>query len=171
MKLKIDYINIYKYAIISWSDKIRGGGTRKKGKGWCYLFLISLLQGLNDINHHGNFKGKSRVTHCENSKSRMRPLRLITPHAANLGPIRHHSDNLWPITRHGKPLCYPVDVVRVLICGILYIKRAVSFLTSLRDSTLAPSLLWVRCLIVSCYTILLYCSQKVIVFVLFLGDR
>ena len=167
MKLKINYINIYKCAIISWSDKIRGGGTRKKGKGWCHLFLISLLQGLNDINHHGNFKGKSRVTHCENSKSRMRPLRLITPHAANLGPITHHSDNLWPITRHGKPLCYPVDVVRALICGILYIKRAVSFLTSLRDSTLAPSLLWVRCLIVSCYTILLYCSQKV----LFLGDR
>ena len=35
-----------------------------------------LIQGLNDINHHGNFKGKSRVTHCENSKSRMRPLLL-----------------------------------------------------------------------------------------------
>ena len=30
MKLKINYINIYKCAIISWSDKIRGGGKRKK---------------------------------------------------------------------------------------------------------------------------------------------
>lgn len=67
---------------------------RKKGKGWCHLFLISLLQGLNDINHHGNFKGKSRVTHCENSKSRITLLCPIMPHAANLGSI----------TRHGKPL-------------------------------------------------------------------
>ena len=115
---------------------------------------MSLLQVSNDINRRrGNFKGKSRVTRCENSKSRMRPLRLITPHAANLGPITHHADNLWPITRHGKPLCYPVDIVRALICGTFYIERAVFFLTSLRDSTLlAPPLLWVTCLIMSCYS-------------------
>ena len=144
-----------------WQNQ-RWRNEKKKARGWCHLFLMFLLQVSNDINLCGNFKGKSRVTHCENnksrvthcenSKSRMRPLRLITPHAANLGPITHHTDNLWPITRHGKPLCYPVDIVRALIYGILYIKRAVSFLTSLRDSTLlAPPLRWVRCLIMSCY--------------------
>ena len=134
-----------------WQNQ-RWRKEKKKARGWCHLFLMFLLQVSNDINLCGNFKGKSRVTHCENSKSRMRPLRLITPDGANLGPITHHTDNLWPITRHGKPLCYPVDIVRVLIYGILDIKRAVSFLTSLRDSILlAPPLLWVRCLIMSCY--------------------
>ena len=58
---------------------------------------MSLLLVSNDINHHGNFKGKSRVTR-ENSKSPITLLCLITPHADNLGPI----------TRHGKPLYHPV---------------------------------------------------------------
>ena len=62
---------------------------------------MSLLLVSNDINHHGNLKGKSRVarqvkivnhaSHC-NVQSRLK--RLI------LGPITY----LDPITRHGKPL-------------------------------------------------------------------
>ena len=58
---------------------------------------MSLLLVSNDINHHGNFKGKSRVTR-ENSKSRITLLCLITSHADNLGHI----------TPHGKPLYHPV---------------------------------------------------------------
>ena len=57
----------------------------------------------------GNFKGKSRVTRCENSKSRITLLCQITPHAANLGQITHHADNLGPIARHRKPICHPAD--------------------------------------------------------------
>ena len=61
------------------------------------LFLVS-----NDIKHHGNFKGKSRVTRCEiYGKSRITPLGKISPHAANLGPITNHAVNLGPITRRG----------------------------------------------------------------------
>ena len=54
---------------------------------------MSLLSVSNDSNHHGNFKGKSRVTHCENSKSRITLLCSIT----------HHADYLGPITRYGNP--------------------------------------------------------------------
>ena len=55
---------------------------------------MSLLLVSNDLNHHGNFKGKSRFTRCENSKSRITLLCPTTPHAANLGLITHHTDNL-----------------------------------------------------------------------------
>ena len=68
---------------------------RKKGRSWCHsfnVFLMSLLLVSNDINHYGNFKGKSWVTRCENSKSRNKLLRPITPLVANLGPITHHAD-------------------------------------------------------------------------------
>ena len=65
---------------------------------------MSLLLVSNDMNHHGNFKGKSRVSRRENSKSRITLLCTVTPHAANLGPITHHADNLGPITRYGKPI-------------------------------------------------------------------
>ena len=44
------------------------------------LLLVS-----NDINHHGNFKGKSHVTLCVNSKSRITLLGQITPHASQNG--------------------------------------------------------------------------------------
>ena len=44
-----------------------------------------------DISHHRNFKGKSRVTHCENSKSHITLLGQIMLHAANLGLIMHHA--------------------------------------------------------------------------------
>ena len=54
---------------------------------------MSLLSVSNDSNHHGNFKGKSRVTHCENSKSRI----------TLLCPITHHADYLGSIMRHGNP--------------------------------------------------------------------
>ena len=54
---------------------------------------MSLLLVSNDSSHHGNFKGKSRVTHCENSKSRI----------TLLCPITHHADYLSPSTRHGNP--------------------------------------------------------------------
>ena len=60
----------------------------KNASCWCPLLVA------NDINHYGNFKGKSRVTRFENSKSRITLLCPITPHAANLGPITHHPDNL-----------------------------------------------------------------------------
>ena len=43
----------------------------------------------------------SRVTRCENSKSRI----------TLLGPVTHHADNLGPISDHRKPLCYPVRTV------------------------------------------------------------
>ena len=69
---------------------------------------MSLLPVSSDINHHGNFKEKSRVTRCENSKSRTTLLGQITRHAPNLGLITHYADNLDPITRHGKPLTHPV---------------------------------------------------------------
>ena len=48
---------------------------------------MSLLLVLNDINRHGKFKGKSCVTRCENSKSRVTLLGQITSQAANLGAI------------------------------------------------------------------------------------
>ena len=85
----------------------------KRARSWChnYLFLMSQLLVSTDINHHQNFKGKSHVTLCENSKSRITLLCPITPYAANLGPITYHADNLGPIKHHGKPLCHPV-----LIC-------------------------------------------------------
>ena len=62
---------------------------------------MCLLVVSNDINHHGNFKGKSRVTRCVNSKSRITLLDQITPHEANLGPITYYADNVGSITRHG----------------------------------------------------------------------
>ena len=69
-----------------------------------YLLLVS-----NDINHHGNFEGKSRVTRCEKIKSRITLLCPITLHAANMGPITYNAENLGPITRRlGKPVCHPV---------------------------------------------------------------
>ena len=68
---------------------------------------MSLLLVSNDINHHGNFKGKSRITHCENSKSRI-TLCPTTPHVSNLRLLMHNADNLGPIMRHRKPLCHPV---------------------------------------------------------------
>ena len=69
---------------------------------------MSPLPVSSDINHQGNFKEKSRVTRCENSKSRTTLLGQITPHAANLGPIPYYAENLDPITRRGKPLTHPV---------------------------------------------------------------
>ena len=75
----------------------------KRARSWC-LLLVS-----NDINRYGNFKGKSRVTRCENSKSRITLLCQITPHAANLGQITHHADNLGPVTRHRKRICHPAE--------------------------------------------------------------
>ena len=41
----------------------------KRAGSWChnYLFLMSLLVVSNHIKHHGNFKGKSRVTRYENN--------------------------------------------------------------------------------------------------------
>ena len=66
---------------------------------------MSLLPVSNDINHHGNFKGKSRVTRQVKIvfKSRITLQCPITPQAADLGPITY----LGPIMRHGKPLCHP----------------------------------------------------------------
>ena len=75
----------------------------KRARSWC-LLLVS-----NDINRYGNFKGKSRVTRCENSKSRITLLCQITPHAANLAQITHHADNLGPVTRHRKRICHPAE--------------------------------------------------------------
>ena len=77
----------------------------KRVRSWChtYLFSVSLLLVLNDVNHHGNFKGKSRVTRCENSKSRITLLGQITSHAA-IWAQSTHAENLGPFTRHGKPI-------------------------------------------------------------------
>ena len=79
----------------------------KRARRWRhnYLFLMSLLLVSNDINHHENFKGISRLTRCENSHA-SRCYAQSRPHAANLGSITHRADNLGPITRHGKPLCH-----------------------------------------------------------------
>ena len=70
----------------------------KRVRSWChtYLFSMSLLLVLNDVNHHGNFKGKSRVARCENSKSRITLLGQITSHAANLGAINSRWKFLVP---------------------------------------------------------------------------
>ena len=72
-----------------------------RARSWChnYRSIInqSLLLASNDINHHGNFKGKSRVTRCENSKSRITLLGQITSHEANLGPITHHTSRKTPL--------------------------------------------------------------------------
>ena len=57
-----------------WGNQRSRKDRQKTGaRSWChtYLFSMSLLLFLNDINHHWNFKGKSRVTRCENSKSRI----------------------------------------------------------------------------------------------------
>ena len=35
--------------------------------------------------------------------------RAMPSHASRLGPITHHADNLGHNTRHGKPLCHPVQ--------------------------------------------------------------
>ena len=88
-----------------WGN-LRSEEREKRAGSWChtYLFLMSLLLVSNDINHHRNFKRKSRDRRRENSKSRITLLCTVTPHAANLGPITHHADNLGPITRYGKPL-------------------------------------------------------------------
>ena len=83
----------------------------KRARNWghTYVFLMSLLLVSNDINHHGNFEGKSRVTRCEKIKSRITLLYPIMLHAANMGPITYHAENLGPITpRLGKPVCHPV---------------------------------------------------------------
>ena len=60
----------------------------KSARSWChnYIFFmsLSLLLVSNDINHRRNFKGKSRVTRCKNSKSRITLLGQITPYAVDL---------------------------------------------------------------------------------------
>ena len=58
---------------------------------------LLLVSKKNDINHHGNFKGKSHITCSENSKSCIMLLCPITPHVAYLGSIMHHADNIGPI--------------------------------------------------------------------------
>ena len=70
------------------------------------------------FSNRGSLKRNSRVTRCENSKSRTTQLSPITPHAANLVPITHHADNLGPITRHGKSLCTITigDQIKMKIC-------------------------------------------------------
>ena len=79
----------------------------KRARSWChnYLFSRSMLLVSNDINHHGNSKGKSRITCCEivNHASSCYTQSRLT----RLGPITHHAENLGPITNHGKPL-HPV---------------------------------------------------------------
>ena len=76
------------YYHLIWGNQT-SRNEKKGGRIWChtYLFLMSLLLVLNHINHHGNFKGKPRVTLCENSKSRITLLGQITSHAAKLGAI------------------------------------------------------------------------------------
>ena len=74
---------------------------------------MSLLLVSNDINHHGNFKGKSHVTCFENSESHITLPCPITPHVANLGSssmlimLVINADNIGPIMHQGKPLCHP----------------------------------------------------------------
>lgn len=55
----------------------------ERARRWChnYRFLMSLLLVSNNINHHGNFNGKSRVTRCQNNKSRI--MRLTGSHHAS----------------------------------------------------------------------------------------
>ena len=74
------------------------GERKKRTRSWCdnYLFLMSLLQVSNEINHQGNFKGNLLVTRCENSKSHITLLCPITLHAAYLDPITHHADTWVP---------------------------------------------------------------------------
>ena len=93
------------------------GEQEKRARSWChnYLFSMSLLLVSNDTNHHGNFKGKSRVTCCEivNHASSCYTQSRLT----RLGPITHHAEKLGPITNHGKPL-HPVlrcDSVKVRV--------------------------------------------------------
>ena len=76
------------YYHLIWGNQ-RTRNEKKGGRIWChtYLFSMSLLLVLNRINHHGNFKGKPRVTLCGNSKSRITLLGQITSHAAKLGAI------------------------------------------------------------------------------------
>ena len=80
------------------------GEQEKRTRSWChnYLFSMSLLLVSNDTNHHGNCKGKSRVTCCEivNHASSCYTQSRLT----RLGPITHHAEKLGPITNHGKPL-------------------------------------------------------------------
>ena len=66
------------YYHLIWGNQ-RSRNEKKGGRIWChtYLFSMSLLLVLNHINHHGNFKGKPRIT----------LLGQITSHAAKLGAI------------------------------------------------------------------------------------
>ena len=72
-----------------------------RARSWChnYLFLISLcfLFQMTLTIYHGNFKEKSRVTRCENSKSRITLLGQIISHEANLDPITHHASRKTPL--------------------------------------------------------------------------
>ena len=83
------------------------GEQEKRARSWCHNYLLSrsLLLVSNDINHHGNFKGNSRVTCCEivNHASSCYTQSRLT----RLGPITHHAENMGPITNHGKAL-HPV---------------------------------------------------------------
>ena len=83
---------------------------------------MSLLLVSNDINHQGNFKGKSCITHCENSKSGI-TLCPTTPHASNLRLLMNNADNLGSIMRDRKPLCHPVytqsNMLLFLYTGVL----------------------------------------------------
>ena len=86
-------INLFSHNFGFWQE-IRSRGARKMmTRKWCldYLFLMPLLLNLlvsnSDIHPR---KRKSRVTRCENSKSRF-ILLPITHRAANLGPITHHA--------------------------------------------------------------------------------
>ena len=87
--------------ILGYNNINQRSRNEKKGRSWCHshVFLMSLPLVSHDINHYGNFKGKSWVTRCENSKSRNKLLRPITPLAANLGPITHHADRSHQASR------------------------------------------------------------------------
>ena len=75
----------------------------KSARSWCHNYIfcmsLSLLLVSNDINHRRNFKGKSRVTRCKNSKSRMVYYGIFW------------SGQLGSITGHGKPLCHPERII------------------------------------------------------------
>ena len=99
----------------------------KRVRSWChtYLFSVSLLLVLNDVNHHGNFKGKPRVTRCENSKSRITLLGQITSHAA-IWAQSIPAENLGPFTRHGKPIP-PCEIRMEKWPRVLFVLSAVFF--------------------------------------------
>ena len=86
---------------------------------------MSLLLVLNDVNHHGNFKGKSRVTRRENSKSRITLLGQITSHAA-IWAQSTNAENLGPFTHHGK-LIPPCEIRMEKWPRVLFVLSAVFF--------------------------------------------